>query len=144
MKEWKSGPDSGFGGDGYLWGNPGGTSARVYCLRLGSREFYITRGEIILTIIVGIFGGLIFAAGDAGYLKLPEGRTRLGHYEPPAPRLLGSTEHTRPEAGNPNGHFVDGGGRGSASVTTEAGPSADEFLAPVAADAAIPDTAETP
>lgn len=108
-KEWKSGLDQSPLGDARLWIDAEATP--VYSLRLGWREYHFTRGEILLTLFVGLFGGLIFAAAQAGYLKLPDRRPLLVHYQTPEPRLLGSTEATRPEAGNPDTHFVDARGR---------------------------------
>lgn len=108
-KEWKSGLDESPLGDARLWTDSGTTP--VYMLRLGWREYHFTRGEILLSLFVGLFAGLIFAAAQAGYLKLPERRALLVEYQAPEPRLLGSTESTRPEAGDPDMHFIDARGR---------------------------------
>lgn len=108
-KEWKSGLDQSPLGDARLWVDAETTP--VYSLRLGWREYHFTRGEILLTLFIGLFAGTIFAAAQAGYLKLPDRRAPLVHYQAPEPRLLGSTEATRPEAGDPDRHFVDARGR---------------------------------
>lgn len=136
-KEWKSGLDQSPLGDARLWIDAEATP--IYSLRLGWREYHFTRGEILLTLFVGLFAGLIFAAAQAGYLKLPDRRPSLVPYQAPEPRLLGSTEATRPEAGDPDMHFVDARGRpGSRPVTHAEKPA----TAPTAEPASTPPAAE--
>ena len=117
-KEWKSGFESSPLGDARLWSDSVGGTPTVYCLRIGWREYYFTRGEVILTLIVGLFAGFIYAAAQAGYLRFPDHSPEIGVYEPPAPVLLGSTESTRPEAGDPDVHFVDARGRAAQRPAT--------------------------
>lgn len=111
-KEWKTGYERSVIGDARLWGTEEASSTRVYYLRIGWREYRFTRGELLLSLLAGLFAGLVYAAAQAGYLHLPDNRPDLGYYQPPKPRLLGSTEPTRPEAGDPDMHFVDARGRG--------------------------------
>lgn len=98
---------------------------------IGSYEISFARGELILTVFGGLFAGLLIAGIDMGYIRWPKPyQPALQHYEAPKPRLLGSTERTRPEAGNPDRHFVNERGRPVTPPVVEAEP------APVPASAA--------
>ena len=136
-KDWKPGLHEGFGRDSRLWDIEGAVSTvHLYRLRIGWREIYISRGEILLVLFVGMFAGFLFAAGQAGYLRLPDRTPALAPYDAPEPRLLGSTEATVPEAGDPDYHFVNRRGRLVAPRPRPAEPV--EIAAPAAEEIRVP------
>ena len=133
MKNWKPGiAETGYARVGI---NERLTEPVYYSFHIGSREFSFARGELLLTIFGGLFTGLIIAGIDMGYIRMPKPyQPALEHYDAPKPRLLGSTERTRPEAGNPDRHFVNERGRAVPAADAEPAP-----VAPAAAAAAAPE-----
>ncbi len=139
MKHWKPGiQETGYARAGI---QDRLTEPVYYHFYIGSHEISFARGELLLTIFGGLFAGLFVAGIDMGYIRWPERyQPPLEHYDAPKPRLLGSTEPTKPEAGNPDSHFVNERGRPVAQPVPSAEPAQ---VAPAAAAAAAPEPAAT-
>jgi len=109
-KDWK--PGLGEQSATSLWyGNASGGSPVIYTVRLAGRDIEITRGEIVATCIAGLFAGLFTAGVQTGIIHRPRPyQPELVHYDAPKPRLLGSTERTRPVDPMANRHVLGDSG----------------------------------
>jgi hypothetical protein len=104
-KDWK--PGLGEQSATSLWyGDVTGASPVIYTVRLAGRDIEITRGEIVATCLAGLLAGLFTAGVQTGLIHRPRPyQPALVHYDAPKPRLLGSTERTRPVDPMSNRHF---------------------------------------
>lgn len=105
-KDWK--PGLGEQGATSLWyGSTSGDSPILYTFRIAGRDIDVTRGEIVATCIAGLMAGLFVAGVQTGIIHRPRPyQPELVHYDAPKPRLLGSTERTRPVDPMASRHFA--------------------------------------
>lgn len=111
-KDWKPDVTESLSADGRLGElRDRDNQATYYYFRIGWREFRISRGEIGFMLIGGLVLGLIIAGMQTGYVRMPRSSgPALAPYDAPVERLLGSTEATRPGAGDPERNFLEGPG----------------------------------